>query len=113
MRTLRASLSAFAAALLLAIALPAAALDLDAAKQQGLVGEQTDGYVGAVEASPSDAVKALVADINAKRRASYQQIAAKNGTSVESVAGLAAQKLVERAPAGAWIRDGGQWYQKK
>lgn len=39
--------------LLLVHAGAAHALDLDAAKQQGLVGEQTDGYVGAVSASPS------------------------------------------------------------
>jgi len=101
---------AFVIALLLTAA-PAAALDLDEAKQQGLVGEQTDGYVGAVDPSPSDEVKALVAEVNQKRRASYREIAQKTGTSVETVAALAAQKLVERAPAGAWLGDKGTWYQ--
>jgi uncharacterized protein YdbL (DUF1318 family) len=97
----------------LGLALPAAALDLDAAKRSGLVGEQTDGYVGAVAASPSPEVVALVADVNAKRQAAYQDVARKNGTALETVAALAAQKLIERAPSGAWIRDGGKWYRKK
>jgi uncharacterized protein YdbL (DUF1318 family) len=113
MHRMRAWLATGAAAAVLCFALSAAALDLDAAKQQGLVGEQTDGYVAAVDDSPSDEVKQLVADVNEKRRASYQAIASKNGTDVKAVAGLAAQKLVARAPAGAWIRDGGRWYQKQ
>jgi uncharacterized protein len=90
----------------------AGALDLDAAKAQGVVGERTDGYVAAV-AAPNDEVRALVDDVNAKRRASYEQIAAKNCTDVGKVAALAAAKLLERAPAGTWIQDGGRWYQKK
>jgi len=91
----------------------AGALDLDAAKAQGAVGERTDGYVGAVASAPSAEVTALVQDVNAKRKASYEEIAAKNGADVGKVAALAAQKLVARAPAGAWIQDGGRWYQKK
>jgi uncharacterized protein YdbL (DUF1318 family) len=95
----------------LAFAGPAAALDLDAAKAQGLVGEQTDGYVGAVKSSPD--VAKLVADVNAKRRAAYEELARKNGTPVEAVASLAGQKLIDRAPAGAWSGEEGRWYQKK
>ena len=99
--------------LLLVHAGAAHALDLDTAKQQGLVGEQTDGFIGAVAASPAPEVKALVADVNTKRRASYAAIASKNGTSVEAVAGLAAQKLVGRVPPGQWVGDRGRWVQKK
>ena len=94
-------------------ALPSAAIDLDAARAQGLVGEQSDGYVGAVSASPSADVQALVADVNAKRRAAYGEIAQKNGTAPDAVAALSAQKLIERAPAGQWIGDKGRWTQKK
>jgi uncharacterized protein YdbL (DUF1318 family) len=98
--------------LALAFAGPAAALDLDSAKAQGLVGEQTDGYVGAVK-SPAPEVAKLVADVNAKRRAAYEELARRNGTPVEAVASLAGQKLIDRAPAGAWIGDQGRWYQKQ
>jgi uncharacterized protein YdbL (DUF1318 family) len=107
--------SALLCALALALATPlaAVALDLDSARAQGLVGEQTDGYVGAVKGQASDEVRQLVADVNAKRRASYQAIARENGTAVEAVAALAGQKLIDRAPPGSWIGDGGRWYQKR
>jgi uncharacterized protein YdbL (DUF1318 family) len=113
MGSMRAWLATGLAAAALSLATAAGALDLDAAKQQGLVGEQTDGYVAAVEASPGGDVEKLVADVNQRRRASYEAIAKKNGTDPKAVAALAAQKLVERAPAGAWIRDAGRWYQKQ
>jgi uncharacterized protein YdbL (DUF1318 family) len=107
------ALPALAGALLLALALPAAALDLDGAKAQGLIGEMTTGYVGAVSPSAPPEVKQLVDQVNAKRRASYEDIARKNGTAVEAVAALAGTKLIERAPPGGWIGEGGHWYQKK
>ena len=91
----------------------AAALDLDAAKAQGLVGERTDGYVAAVAPTPSADVQALVADVNAKRKTTYAGIAQQNGTDVDKVAALAAQKMLAKAPAGSWIFDSGRWYQKK
>ena len=94
-------------------ALPSAALDLDAARAQGLVGEQSDGFVGAVSASPSADVQALVSQVNAKRRAAYADIAKKNGTAPDAVAALSAQKLIERAPAGQWVYVNGKWTQKK
>ena len=50
----------------------AMALDVGGAKAQGLVGEQPDGYLGVVKATP-EAVS-LAADINAKRREAYDAI---------------------------------------
>ena len=94
-------------------ALPRAARDLDAARQQGLVGVLCDGYVGAVSAAPSAEVKALVAEVNSKRRAAYAEIAQKNGTAPEAVAALSGQKLIERAPAGQWVWANGSWTKKR
>lgn len=97
------------AALLLSMA--AFALDLDAAKGQGLVGEQPDGYLGVVKATP-DAVE-LVADINAKRRAAYERIATKNGITLDQVARLAGQKAIDKTPVGQYVKTpGGQWVAK-
>lgn len=104
------------ALLLFALAIapaPASALDLDDARAQGLVGEQTDGYVGAVKGAGGDEVRQLVAEVNAKRRAAYEQIAREQGTDVAAVAALAGQKQIGRMPPGSWIGDGGRWYQKK
>lgn len=110
---MRSLLAAVAVVFALAWAGAAFALDLDGAKASGLVGERVDGYVAAVASSPSADVAALVADVNAKRKVAYTDIAKRNGTDVAEVARLAAQKLIERAPKGAWIQAEGRWGQKK
>lgn len=87
------------------------ALDLEQAKAQGLVGEQPDGYLGVVKATPE--VVALVADINKKRRAAYEDIARKNGITVEQVAVLAGEKAIARTAQGSFIRTpDGRWIRK-
>jgi uncharacterized protein len=87
--------------------------EIDAAKQAGIVGEQVDGYLGLVRADASAEVKVLVDEVNTRRRAAYEEIAAKNGTSVETVARLAGAKLIARAAAGELVRDDtGQWKKK-
>ena len=108
---IRTAAAVLVAALLWAGA--AAALDLDGAKAQGLVGEKTDGYVAAVATSPSGEVQSLVDAVNAKRAATYQQIASSNGTAPDKVAALAAQKILAGAAPGTWIYADGRWYQKK
>jgi uncharacterized protein YdbL (DUF1318 family) len=100
-----------ATALLLTLAVPAFALDLDEARGKGLLGEQADGYVGIV-VSPTPELGQLVADINAKRKAHYGEIAARNGTPVEAVAALAGKKLVEGAPSGQFVKTNGGWTKK-
>jgi uncharacterized protein YdbL (DUF1318 family) len=106
--------SATASVLLAAILLTplgARADALDDAKAQGLVGEQIDGYIGAV--SGAGGVQPLIDDINAKRKAKYAEIAGKRGAPPEAVAKIAGQKLIERTPAGQYVRDQtGQWKQK-
>lgn len=85
---------------------------LEAAKSAGLVGERPDGMLGLVSSASSE-VKRLVDDINARRLARYQQIAARNGTSVEAVQAIAGRKLVSEAPPGTYVMDGsGQWRKK-
>lgn len=96
-------------ALLVAVALLGAsssafALDLQSAKAQGLVGEQADGYLGIPNGPGSDEVQKLVADINLKRRAHYQEIATGNGTTLDAVEALAGQKLVQSAKSGEYVR---------
>ena len=104
-------------ALVLAVALGttagASGIDLERAKGQGLVGEKADGYVGIVVAETNSLVQALVNGVNAKRRAAYEEIAKKNGTSVDAVALLAGEKLVERAAKGEWVTDANGVWRKK
>ena len=99
-------------ALLLAIALPALALDLDEARSKGVVGERVDGYVAALKDDAPADVKQLVDDVNAKRRTYYEEIAKRNGAPVEAVAALAGQKLLASLPAGTFVNDGSGWKKK-
>jgi len=89
------------------------AVGLDAAKQQGLVGEQANGYLGSVTSAPSAEVAALIKDVNAKRRAKYQQIATKNGISMADVEALAGEKAITRTTSGNYIKPAAGGWRKK
>jgi uncharacterized protein len=89
----------------------AAAMDLQSAKDQGLVGETPSGYLEAVKA-PDTEVKQLIESINSKRKQHYQKIASSNNTSLATVEKLAGEKAMEKSKAGHYIKPGGQWQQK-
>ena len=80
-------------AVLVLFSAPAAALNLEQAKAQGLVKETANGYLAVVK--PSGEVDELVKKINAGRKSEYQKIAKKRGTSLEAVELLAGQKLTK------------------
>ena len=87
------------------------ALDLRTAKAQGYVGEQANGYIGIVK--NGSGVQALVDDINSRRKAEYQKIATRNGTSLEVVEALAGKKAIEKTPANQYVRDpSGNWIRR-
>jgi uncharacterized protein len=70
------------------------------ARSDGLVGELPTGYVGFVT-PPSAAIKALVDDINIKRKAVYTEQALANGVTVEEFAFRNGCRLIsERTVAG-------------
>lgn len=79
-------------------ALPAYALDLHSARASGVVAETPEGFIKAVKSSPE--VDALVADVNAKRRAEYQKISQQNGQPVDVVGKLAAPQIAKSIAAG-------------
>jgi uncharacterized protein YdbL (DUF1318 family) len=97
-------------ALSLTLSLPAVALDLDEAKSAGLVGETNMGYIAAVK--PSADVDELVGSINSQRKVYYQEIADKNGISLQAVEARAGLKAIEKTPPGGYINTGDGWLQK-
>jgi uncharacterized protein YdbL (DUF1318 family) len=98
--------------LLLACAPAAWAITLQEAKQQGLVGEQRDGFLGSVSAA-SAAVSELIAQVNRERRARYEQIARENGIALQQVQTLAAKQALEATQNGHYVQDaGGRWVKK-
>ena len=85
------------------------------ARESGLVGEKSDGYLGFV-GTPSPAIKALVEDINIKRKDAYSKEALANNATVAEMALRNGCRLIgERtvagekyqSPTGQWLtRDG-------
>ena len=81
----------------------------DAARQAGQIGEKMDGYLGFV-GTPSAALRALVDDINIKRKAAYAAKAQANSATVEEYALTSGCQLIlntrpgekYQAPDGTW-----------
>ena len=80
-----------------------------AARANGSVGEQVDGYLGIV-GQETPALRSLVNDINIKRRAVYAQKAQENNATLEQFAMTAGCQAISRtspgekyqAPDGTW-----------
>ncbi|CAM4173534.1 YdbL family protein [Pseudoalteromonas ostreae] len=86
------------------------AISLDDAKNQGLVGEDSSGYLGLVVQNAE--AKAVVDEINAKRRAQYLKLAKKNNLSLSQVEALAAAKTIEKTQSGHFVEVNGEWVKK-
>jgi uncharacterized protein YdbL (DUF1318 family) len=113
-RTLRlSSLALLLAVTVGALAWPgeARALSLQEAKQQGLVGEKPDGYLGLVSANAPAEVRKLVDDVNAKRTEVYAKIAKQEGVSVVVVAARSGERLIREASPGEYVLMG-TWKKK-
>lgn len=90
------------------LATPALAMDLHEARAAGIVGEQSDGYVVALDGS-ADA-KALAADVNNGRQQEYARISKENGQPVAVVAKLAAEQIFKNLPKGSKYQNAaGAW----
>lgn len=80
-----------------------------AARSSGAIGEKPDGYLGYVS-SPSGTTKALVEDLNIKRKAAYTRKAQATNSTVEQFAFTSGCNLIMRttpgekyqAPDGSW-----------
>lgn len=95
---------------LMAMNLQQAMSNLGTAKEQGLVGEQPDGYLGVVSAS-GDANE-IVKLINDARRSQYQRLAKDNNLALPDVEAMAGQKAIEKTQAGHYIQINGKWAKK-
>lgn len=115
---MRMLLSTFglAAALATGVTVPAFAQRdpaYQAARQNGLVGEQPDGYLGIV-ANATPELQAMVNNINIQRKRQYTQQAA-SGSTVEQMAFVTGCNLIlrtapgekYRTPDGRWLTRGG------
>jgi hypothetical protein len=83
---------------------------LGAAKEQGLVGEQPNGYLGVVVNKNSSADVAKL--INDARKAEYEAVAEKNKIPLKDVEVVAGKKAIEKTQAGYYIQVDGKWVKK-
>jgi uncharacterized protein YdbL (DUF1318 family) len=99
------------ALLLSTIAFSAWAISLDDAKQQGLVGEMSNGYLGLIIDSPD--AKSLVTSVNEKRKSIYMNLARTNKITMQQVTALAGKKAYDKTQPGHFIQNSaGQWVKK-
>jgi uncharacterized protein len=102
-----------AAAMLWCAAIDSWAAPIDDAKAAGQIGERPDGFVAALQPNPAPNIAALVRQINAKRLAAYEKIAAEENVSVEQVGALAAEKIKRQAADGEYFMSSdGTWAPK-
>jgi len=94
------------AILLLCIFVPSVwAIELVDAKAQGLVGEANNGYIAVVKHPVSADVKALVNQVNTKRKAFIQRAALKTGVSTSQASDRSYELAVERTAKGHYYQN--------
>ena len=99
--------------LLFIMPIQAFGITLHQAKQQGILGERPDGYLGIATPPASPDIVKLMKNINRKRRDVYQGIAKKNGTALSAVESLAGKKAIAKTPSGQLImQPNGTWTPK-
>lgn len=86
---------------------------VDAAKADGAVGEQADGYLG-VRTSVDAPTRQAVTVTNSARRQAYASSAADTGVTAEvAAARMFESLLLPRVSSGQWYRNAqGQWVQR-
>lgn len=87
---------------------------VDAAKVEGVVGEQANGYLGFRVPAPSPDLTVAVETINTARRQLYAESAVAAGTTAE-VAGarMFESQLLPRMTTGQWYRNtDGEWIRR-
>ena len=87
---------------------------VDAAKAQGVVGEQADGYLGFRIPAPGPDLTVAVQTINTARRELYVESAVAAGTTAEVAGGrMFESQLLPRMTTGQWYRNtAGEWVRR-
>lgn len=98
---------------MMAVSVAVAASPLTQPKANGLIGEQANGYIGLVANNVPADIKKLVKDVNAKRKAGYQKIAAKQGTNLAEVERVGGNTAIDKTLRGNYIRDASGAWRKK
>lgn len=87
------------------------ALDLQTAKDNGLVGELPTGYIAAVSTADA-ATTALINETNAKRKEHFEEISKTNATDIKVVEKSFGEKALEKTKAGHYVQVNNKWVKK-
>lgn len=81
----------------------------DAARKAGVIGEQSDGYLGVVGGASPDVV-AMVKDLNIKRKAAYTDKAQQTNSTVEQFAFTSGcVQILRTVPGEKYQAPNGSW----
>ena len=73
----------------------------------------SNGYVGIVAQAKATAdAKALVEEVNDKRRQIYANQAKQNNKSLAEIEAIAARRNIDRTESGHYVKIGGAWQKK-
>ena len=89
------------------------AIDIGTAKNQGLVGESNTGYLAAVKKPASQEVSALIATVNAKRKAQFQKAATKTKATMAQVSNRFYELAIQKTKPGHYYQDAAGTWKKK
>ncbi len=106
----------FAVAFLLLASQPVLAqpADLPTAKKMGLVGEQYNGLIGAVESPVPPALQTYITRINIGRMEHYESLARSMGQPVSAIQARAGQNFILVTIPGQYYKNAqGLWVQQK
>ena len=78
-----------------------------------MIAERFDGYVEIRDSNAPSEARAVVEDVNAKRRALYNQRASESDVPVAEVGKVFANKIVDTAPPGTYFRRASGGYVRK
>lgn len=91
---IRSAILALATVSALTVSFSVSALDLQQAREQGILTEGADGYVSV--AKPSPEANALASQVNTARKQEYERISKANGQPIDVVAKVAAGEIAKK-----------------
>ncbi|SMY33910.1 hypothetical protein PMAL9190_01369 [Photobacterium malacitanum] len=103
----------FSCCLLALFSHSALALNLQQAKQQGLVGEANNGFIAVINATHRTDVSQLIKTVNNHRQNTYNAISQSHDLSLIDVKQRAYLKAIEKTQSGNYYQDSDGGWRKK
>lgn len=91
----------------------ALALNLQQAKQQGLVGEAKNGFIAVIKSDYNADVNQLITTVNTHRKQTYHAISQSHNLPLIDVKLRAYRKAIERTQPGNFYQNSAGSWQKK